>query len=203
MASPFLKFSDAFSFTDQGTFSQGVRLDFDQDYFSVEFKWDRMIFVSQFNLDRLGKKDDTTNTMFDIFNLIKEKETFGQVNNYVCQIIIVELGEQEFTKEVRDFEAKYLKDEAGELVKEPTDINLTLEKDKGDKKLNVTKGPYQPNDIERHGLIPFKMADDPFTPMRSQNGVMTEYRIFENIKDVSQSTLANAVKEIKKEAEIK
>ena len=197
VASPFIKFASAFSFTNPNSYADGIKLEFEEDLFSIEIRWDRIILLTQSNLDRLGDPNDSTNIMFELFEKITESLSFGTTINYLCQVVFVEINDKNFQENVIAFKDQYLNN--NNAFENISDIRLTLEKsEEKDKKYRIDFGPFLPKDIERHGLIPFEnIENNPFKELRSNFGIIKDVKLMEQLSKVDQSSLRNAIEEIK------
>ncbi|PSR03141.1 MAG: hypothetical protein BRD50_06410 [Bacteroidetes bacterium SW_11_45_7] len=199
LLAPFVKYVSSFSLSNEGTHSEGILLEFENDYFSIDCKWDRLILVSQYNLDRLGDKNSQISLFFEILKRFQDYEGFGKMLNYVCQIIRVDVGEESFENYCTRFRDKYLTETALDILHGTNDISIVLDKwDEDEKKIQTKFGPYHPNDINRHNLIPFPMEDDVFKDIRGKNGYINIVTLFESRSKIDQNVLKEAIQEIRK-----
>src|SRR4051812_39699224 len=80
IVSPFLKLS-TFSIQDLGMLEEHIQLGFTKDSFTLDLRWDRMIFTTQVKISNLYEKSGPTSSYFEIFERLKALDSFGQVQN--------------------------------------------------------------------------------------------------------------------------
>lgn len=181
--SPFLKLASSFSIGNQGTPEESYRLDFEGDSFWIDCRWDRMIFLSERNIDRFKDENSPVQFFFKIAEKLTKRETFGVFTNYVLSVDFLKVLDDQFGKIKDDIKAKYLTSQTDDIIMNPDDIAITLQKNNKNKDITLSFGPFSQNDINERKLIPFKSPE--LTSAASSSGILLEIKIFEKTGEIN------------------
>jgi hypothetical protein len=178
---PYLKLASGFQILNQQALEEHVRLEFIDSSASIEVRWDRMILLSEGDLDRMKPKAFLPSKIFwEIYDKLSKLNSFGLFANYIASVQGVEvmsIGSQQcndsFSQEyfVQKKLASWIgKDELLDLaimveVKTPDGIEVL-----------ITHGPFHGiKDIQKRGLIPFK--SESLSHLFSAEGRMVDIKI--------------------------
>ena len=180
---PYLKLASSFSISNQGVAEESYRLDFEEDSFWVDFRWDRMIFLSERNIDRFKHDNSQVQIFFDIAEKLKQKETFGVISHYILLADLLKVIDRPFQEIKGEIKTEYLTTNTDKIINEPDDLAITLQKNDRNKDITITFGPFAKNDIEARKLIPFKSPE--LLEHMNSSGVLIELKTFEKTGTVN------------------
>ncbi|GAA5522328.1 hypothetical protein LQ318_11310 [Aliifodinibius salicampi] len=179
--SPYLKFASGMQIHGQGTRNEYIKLLFEEDGYSIDCRWDRMVFVYEGEINNLKKNQSALNKIFfEIFDQISSLQSFGKITNYLIVANGVKLVENEHFEElVEKFTSHYLSDSANvHFDGDNKDSAIIVEYNKDGVDVTQKFGPYNcQNDIDKHDLLPFNMEED--TKLKKMNGLIMQLKFFE------------------------
>ena len=100
--SPFIKLGDNFNISNQGSLIEGIKINFEKEKFSIECLWDRMILITQEDIDQLGDQNATIKVFFDIYNKLKEYPSFGEIRNYLLVLTVIYLNNEKSEENLKN-----------------------------------------------------------------------------------------------------
>jgi hypothetical protein len=174
---PYLKLASSFSISNQGTAEESYKLDFSDDSFSIDFRWDRMIFLSERNIERFKEENSQIQIFFEVAEKLKSKDTFGVFTNYVYLVDMLKVIDNSFDKIKADIQTEFLTKNTDRIINNPDDLAIVLEKNGKNKNINITFGPFSESDINARNLIPFKSQE--LIELKNSSGILIELKIFE------------------------
>ncbi len=180
---PYLKLATSFSIGNQGAPEESYRLDFEEDSFSIDCRWDRMIFLSERNLDRFKEENSQIEVFFEIAEKLTKRDTFGIFTNYLVLVDLLKVMDKKFEQIKDEIKSDYLTIKTDEIIKNPDDIAITLQKIFKNKVITLIFGPFSQNDIVDRKLIPFKSPE--LLKLIETSGVLMEIKIFEKTGEVN------------------
>lgn len=181
--SPYLKLASSFIIGNQGTLEESYRLDFEEDSLWFDCRWDRMIFLSERNIDRFKEENSPIKFFFEIADKLAKRETFGIYTNYIVIVDLLKVTDQTFEQVRDEMKSGYLTIKTDELIKNPDDIAITLQKNTKNKDITLGFGPFSQNDIIERKLIPFKSQE--LLNILEASGKLMEVKIFEKTGEIN------------------
>lgn len=193
--SPFIKLGDSFNISNQGTLAEGIKINFEKDKFSIECMWDRMILITQDDVNQIGDKNATIKVFFDIYEKLKEYSSFGELRNILLLVTVVHLNDKNYDQNLEDLRNKYLTESNYDVLKNISDFSITLEKQRKNELKSITLGPYSSKERDRRNLNPFN--NENLLSLYSKSGIMRDVKVWQEKHDITQLEIKNIVEEIK------
>lgn len=178
---PYLKLASGFQILNQQALEEHVRLEFIDTAASIEVRWDRMILLSEGDMDRMKPKGFLPSKIFwEIYDKLSSLESFGQFANYIASVQGVDVKEIGSSESNTGFLEEYFN--KGKLASwiaknELLDLAFIVEvKTPEGVEVTITLGPFHgAKDIQRRGLIPFR--SDSLSQLPSAEGRMIDTKI--------------------------
>lgn len=178
--SPYLKICE-FNLHNINTIEEYIVLTFKKEKFSIDCRWDRIVFVSEGIRDDLKKSQGPLFYFFEILDKLKSLPTFGKIQN----ILLVEWNLIEYDYELENLKEKFRKSflsnkllkPATEIPTEDFSVTYTYG-DENEKFQRYTFGPFvQKRDIINYDLLPISRKLT--TELESKKGIFSESFYFE------------------------
>lgn len=178
---PYLKLASGFQILNQQALEEYVRLEFADSAASIEVRWDRMILLSEGDLDRMKPKGFLPSKIFwEIYDKLSNLESFGQFANYIASVQGIDVREIGSSESNNGFLDEYFS--KGKLASwigkdELLDLAFIVEVKTSDGiEVTITHGPFHGvKDIQRRGLIPFK--SESLSRLHSAEGRMIDTKL--------------------------
>lgn len=197
--SPYLKLATGMEIHGQNTRNEYIKLLFEEDGFSIDCRWDRMVFVSEDKLDNIKKNQSSLNKIFyEIFETISSLPSFGGVTNYVMVANGIKILENSaFDEIVENFIDQYLTDVASSHFKGSNkDVAISTDYTRNGIEISERFGPYNfKEDISRQKLLPFSKDGDN-SDLHSNHGYMIRANFFEDTANIDFEETSNLIDEI-------
>ena len=178
--SPYLKLTTGFQIFGQNSLEETIRINFEEDSFHIDVRWDRIILIGERDIERFDDENSQIKVFFEIIDKLQNTNSFGSFTSFLFLIYFVKIQEKVQNKILDEFVSKYCTPEIKNLLNDPNDISITLEKSNyADKQETIMVGLFTNKDLEVHSLMPFKSKE--LLDIRQKYGLMLQLRIFENI----------------------
>ena len=198
IVAPFIKLCSNFNVINEGTLEESLRLEFLEDAFWIEFRWDRAILLTEGDLSRFDDENSSIKTFFDILKIFRQQNSFGVIKNYLQLVFLVKTSKESAQEVLSKFKDDYLNDKIYKFVKNPSDLSVVIEKSTEGMFESVTLGPYLYKDIAMRGLLPFKSSGLESLNHPDAHGRMVLQQIVENTTEYSFKTFRDKVRNIEK-----
>lgn len=165
---------------------ESIILNFLEEGFSIDCRWDRLIFVCHSELENIKSSNGPLLHFFEILNKLKSQSSFGKVlNTMVAQWVIVEDTEVEDSSNMQEkFIDTFLQRDKIKFNGKVDDVALVLEHQDGLIGSRTEFGPFVPDkDLSLHGISPKSTSE--LEKLKSINGIL--------VKSVVSQTSANPV----------
>ena len=193
--SPFLKLASGFQINNQGGGNEGIMLLFQEDYFQIDCRWDRLILISEGDTSRFTDKNSSIKYFFELFETFNKLNSFGKLTHYILLVNGINLQEATSDKIIAEFESNYLNKQSIKNIisgNKVDDIMITLEFKNSSENISLSFGPFSENtDVEKRSLYPFKTAI--YDKVKNKNGIMSEIKIIELVQTVDKNKLLKAL----------
>ena len=184
IVNPFVKVATSISLDAPNSHRERIILNFDDEYMQMFVTWDRIIFKSEGDIDKLKHSNSTINTVFfKLVEKISSHESFGTHLNQLLFVTYVNIKTEKKDKVYTDLKSKYLKTKADDILGEKADFAITLQEVKDKIRSSITFGPYVGiPDLSTRNMIPI---NNTLAAKCSGIGEMAEIKLFsENQKVV-------------------
>lgn len=184
--SPYLRFASGMQLHGQGTRNEYVKLLFDEHGYSIDCRWDRMVFVYEGDINNLKNPQSALKKFFfEIFDQISSLDSYGKTNNFLLVANGIKLTEDEsFENIVGKFNDNYLNQNTFQHFDgNDKDTAIITEYIKDGISITQTFGPYNHSaDLNKQNLIPFGEVID--TELNTKNGYMMQFKCFEETSNI-------------------
>lgn len=194
--SPYLRMSSSFNFANQGQFEESIRINFEEDRYSIDCRWDRIVFLSEGNPEIFSKQNSVMKIFWEIVEKLTQVSTFGALRNCLFvsfEINILDLNQTEILKMIKD---KFFTQEIENIMKGPTELAIILEKVSSTKQTTVTFGPYSKSDNKKYNLFPFK-REKSYDDIEGKFGTLLKFQIFDEFTKFDSGIFKRFVEEQK------
>ena len=155
--SPYLKLTTGFQIFGQNSLEETIRINFEEDCFHIDVRWDRILLVGERDIERFDDENSQIKVFFEIIDKLQTTNSFGNFTGFFLLIYFVKIQDKTQNKILDEFISKYCNVEVRKLLNDPNDIGITLEKSNhAGKQEAITVGPFTNKEIEIHSLMPFK-----------------------------------------------
>lgn len=196
LLSPYLRMASSFNFANQGKYEESIKINFEEEFYSIDCRWDRVVFVCQEDPSRFSKQNSTMKIFWEIVEKITLMPTFGTLKHslFVCYEIKVLDESQESI--ISKFKSKYFTKEIDRIMEAPNELAVILEMGTSTKATTLTFGPYTNEDNKKHNLFPY---DSPgLTEITGKFGMLIKYHVFEELKKIDLHLFKNLLESQKK-----
>jgi hypothetical protein len=139
----------------QGSMEESVILTFPGNSHQIDFRFDRLIFRYEGEIDLIKKQMGPTKFFFDILDELQKVKTFGEIKQVLMNVKSVRLLEGSKEEIVKKFKEKFLKKEVD--IIESDDYAVTVEKKVSNSEFhNLTFGPFSPEDMVKQNVSQLK-----------------------------------------------
>jgi hypothetical protein len=196
--SPYLKLATGMEIHGQNTRTEYLKLLFEEDGFSIDCRWDRIVFVSEGKLNNLKNSQSALNKIFyEIFDKFTALSSFGTVTNYVMVANgVKQIEDSNFEDLVEDFTNHYLTENAlSHFNGTDKDLGITTNYTRSGIDIAERFGPFNyQEDIERQNLLPFSKDDN--SELKSNHGYMLQVKFYEETGSIDFNKTANLIEKI-------
>lgn len=154
--SPYLRMSSTFNFFNQGRFEESIKLNFEEDQYSIDCRWDRIVFYCENDPNRFAQQNSTMKIFWEILEKLTSIPTFGALRNFVFLNYEINILDKQPLEILKNFKSKFFTNEIDRIMKEPNEIAVILEKTTSNKVTAITFGPYSNADNKKYNFFPFK-----------------------------------------------
>lgn len=182
VVSPFLKLAKSFNIFNQGMLEEQIKLNFDDDAFAIDLRWDRIILIAEKDISRFSDNNSPVKTFFQILDKLSKESSFGVITNYLFWVTLVKIMPENYSAILANFKKNNLNPNVDIFIQDPDDISIVLEKKDGQKLTSIAIGPFSQTDIINRGLIPFKSPE--LQGLINSVGLIMELKIFESSSSV-------------------
>lgn len=195
--SPYLKLASGMEIHAQNTRNEYIKLLFIEDGYTVDCRWDRMVFVSEEPLENLKNKQSSLNKVFfDIFKKISSLPSFGKITNYLMLsngLIIID--NSSFDDLVEKFTDDYFTQKIkSNFINSPKDSAISIEYRKESQNILQQFGPFNgKKDLEKHNLRVFNEADRSLTDLENKQGYLIQVKLFEESNSINYDTCSKLI----------
>lgn len=193
--SPYLRMSSSFNFSNQGRFEESIRINFEDDLYSIDCRWDRLVFLCEDEPSRFSKQNSTFKLFWEILEKLTQIATFGALRHSLFvshEINILDITQDEILKKVKE---KFFTSEIDKVMKDPDELAITLEKGSFSKQTTITFGPYSNADNKKYNLFPFKGSK--FNEVEEKFGTLLKFQVLEEFKKIDLDIFKRLVEEQK------
>jgi len=195
IVNPFLKLTSSFNIQDQGILEEQIRLNFEEDSFSIICSWDRVILISENNINRFLEEHSSITILFDILRKLSESESFGVFTNYLFNAYVVKIQQDNDGDVLELFRDKFLNSSVIDKIfqSQATDYSVTIDRVDGSKITNIMIGPYTGKDIERYNLYPLRKQNA--ERIKNKLGNLISVKIFNKSNNIDLSIFKKLIQE--------
>lgn len=168
LVTPYLALCD-FSVSNANTLEEFIVMRFDKEGYLIDFRWDRLILLSEGERNDLKKPQGPFFIYFQLFSELKSLKTFGKVINAVLSETALNEDEGNLILIKKKFkETFFLPNYALKYEDFDEDYSITTEFEKNGKRLQVMFGPFDyKKDVATHGLSPiYRKKPESFESLR-------------------------------------
>lgn len=181
--STYLRLTTSFNISNQGKLQEVIRINFDDDLYFIECRWDRIIFITQDDPKRFLKANSTMKLFWEIVEKLSKLSTFGMFKSSAFYTFEIKLLKETQEDIIKKFKAKYLTAEVDKILNQASDLGIVMEKFTPEKQITINYGVYSYIDIKKHSLYPFisnpnSLKDDVGTLFRFQ--IVENYNKYDN-----------------------
>lgn len=197
LLNPYLKLPNIkFNIENIDTLREIMILNFHEDLYSIDCRFDRMILLAEGNDLKLDDPNGPLKLFTDIFEKIKSFETFGNISSTIISYWSVTLFENQTSEEViRKFKEDYLATKISSFAKpfdNITDTAIVIEHDDANQFSRLRFGPLSVQDAQRLNLSPFESKENSY--LYTEKGILSEIFLSEKEKRPDFSLLAKLLK---------
>lgn len=194
--SPYLRLAKSFNVINQGRLEESIRLNFDDDLFFIECRWDRIIFAAEIEPAKLLQANTTSlKTFWEIVKQFSESSSFGSFTHYIFLLYEINILDLPIEAILQKFKSQYLSSQIDNIL-ESDDAAITLEKDNSKKVTTITFGPYTNKDNTKHNLFQFNSSN--IESVANKNGTLLRYQVNDNFTKVDTGLISRLIDEQKK-----
>jgi len=171
--------TSSFNFANQGRFEESIRINFEDDFYSIDCRWDRLVFLCEDEPSRFSKPNSTMKVFWEILEQLTQVPTFGALRQSLFaayEINILELKHEEIVKKLKD---KFFTSEIEKVMKQSNELAITLEKGSKEKQTTITFGPYTNEDNKKYNLFPFQGSS--FDKTKGKFGTLLKFQVYEDL----------------------
>lgn len=193
--SPYLRMTTSFNFANQGRFEESLRINFEEEYYSIDCRWDRLIFVCEGDPNRFSRSGSTIKIFWEILQRLTELSTFGALRQSLFvshEINLIDFTYSEILQKLKD---KFLTKETERIMSEPNEMAIILEKGSKAKQITITFGPYTNADNKKYSLFPFKGPTNEET--KGKFGTFLKFQVFEDLNKIDTELFKKNVEDMK------
>lgn len=191
LLSPYLRLAQL-QVSNWDSIQESIILNFVEEGFSIDCRWDRLIFVCQSEPENIKSSNGPLLHFFEILDKLKSQSSFGKVlNTMVAQWVIVEDSEVETPSKMQEkFIDIFLQKDNIKFNGHVDDVALVLEHQDGLIGSRTEFGPFVPEkDLNLHGISPNTTAE--LDKLKSTNGILVKSVVSQtnanpNFKDFTQ-----------------
>jgi len=180
IVSPYLVLSD-FNINNTDAIDEYIVLTFKEEKYSIDFRWDRIIFISEGIRDDLKKAQGPLFTFFEIFGKLRALSTFGKIQTYLLaewNLIEYEYPSEDIKMKFRNiFMSPKIPTKMSGLENEDASVTSTFG-DSNKMFYRVTFGPFAPTkDVTNYNLSPIskRLPAD----IKDRKGIFSESFLYE------------------------
>lgn len=200
VVNPFAKVATNISLDVPNSINERITLNFDEEQLQIIVTWDRIIFKCEGEIEKLKHSNSTINTVFfAIVENITNHKSFGTHLNQLLYVTYVNIKDDSKETVYSTLKSNYLTSEVNRILGDRVDFAITLEKNIGELKSNVTFGPYNGIiDLSNRNMLPINPV---LSEECNNTGEMAEIKLFNTkrhiVKFESFKKLVDQVVEIK------
>ncbi len=153
--------------------------------YSIIVIWDRILIKYEGDLKVLIENNSIIEEpFFNLFNKIKELESFGNIVNCLCATIIINHSDKNQSEIIKYFTGMFLnKNNIEKIISNPSDVAIALDKNTDGKQINLQYGSYLGiNDLQKRNIFP---QNQDIIKQINISGEMADIKIFESLKSIS------------------
>ena len=196
LISPYLRLTTSFNITNQGKLEETIRINFEDDPFFIDCRWDRIIFVTQNDPKRYVKPNSTMKIFWEIVEKLSQLPSFGMFKHSAFYTFEIKIFKEVQGEIIKKFKAKYLTLEVDNILNLSTDIAIVLEKIAPEKQVTITYGAYSKNDIKKYNLFPFTQ-DNPES-LNNEFGTLFRFQVIEDYNKFNNDILKKYLEEFER-----
>lgn len=176
LLAPFVKMSSQVMIQQQKLIDEKIKLSLGEIRdFTITADWDRLIFRSynsEFYKELAEQNFYVQTPFFDIFDKIKELESYGEVRSILLYIAIVKPINNELDKIIADFTNNHFGEEIKKNFEDFSDAAIVFDQDHEGKKVTISHGGYTGlNDLRN---LQIEMSDVPPSILMEYENIVGE-----------------------------
>lgn len=162
IASPYLRLTSSFNINNQGRIDENIKLNFEEDRYSIDCMLDRLVISFEDNPERFAHPNSMIKIFWEILEKVTQSSSFGALRNYIFLCYEIKPLDLSFNEILKKIKNKFLNASVDSILPDTTDLAVVLEKNSQNKQRRITFGPYTESDNKKHNLFPFtgnKLSD--------------------------------------------
>jgi hypothetical protein len=185
LVAPLLKRDDAtVSIENVDTINEFIVINYPEIRLSIDFRIDRLLIVCEGNDHKLTKENGSIKHLFDLYNRIKDLETFTMPTMVVLGFWGVKIKDQSFESIVEEFKSNHYSG-MNNLIEDLSDTAITIEKvsSGGKESERFDLGPFQESDINKQNIS--LMFEESKSELVDKNGILIKYINSKKTKEIN------------------